>query len=72
MTQREAQFFVQGIQFAAAKYGTDDIASEEFARAVVDALNVNVIEMLTLTDDIHKSLDLGGFRGKEAQRRARK
>lgn len=74
MTQREAQFFVQRIQFAFASLPENlerDLKGIHLAEDVGDALKVNIVEMVTLTPDIHRSLDLGGFRGEIAQRRAK-
>jgi hypothetical protein len=76
MTEREAMFFLQGIQFAFGACevkGLSDIYLSwglQLSLEVIKALNIDFNRLEEGTAELHVALDRGGFRGEEQRIKA--
>lgn len=67
MSDREKAIFVNGVMLATVHFEQDSGLAERVAKALGVSLRPNT----DVADEICQALDLGGFRGPAATRRAR-
>lgn len=73
MTDRDKVMFLQGVQFAAGVLPPEfDQQFIDLALRIVVALNIPGGQLWETSKELHRELDLGGFRGDEAQQKAQR